>query len=379
MDFNSFIESLRNAFAHPGPLWILPFLAYPVMYVTTYTCANRLRKKIYYNKYTLRRDYKNKGIKTIDLPPEVVSGSLTIDEKEVLKKQYGEFILEFNKIITSTFPKEYLKYYFNNIDSVNVKNFRYVKDIILDGTTNRGEYYVKGNKITLKKEMNEIRRVIFHELLHLASAFYDKKRDITFCGFSQDNLKTKQSIGHGLNEGYTEYLTTKYFNNGDPSGAAYSFEISIVQKLEKIIGSDVMEKLFFNADLNGLVEKLKEYAPVEEIYDFIAKLDLYEKYNSKTKRENLIQPMRDVVKFLYKISFRKKTKDLNRPAEKEDFNRLFNEVGDDIGYYCITEKNSKITDISNNILFCSSINECLKEMGYTWVFIEPKQVETKKK
>ena len=45
----------------------------------------------------------------------------------------------------------------------------------------------------------------------------------------------------------------------------------IAETLETIIGKENTQLFYFNANLNGLVEYLKKYAPEDEIYKFINK------------------------------------------------------------------------------------------------------------
>ena len=159
-----FMELLQKVMQYGGSQLIAALFILPPLYIVDL----RLRKKISSSKYALRRDYKNKKIKTVNLPPEVIESAVSIDEKEILKKQYGEYILEFNKILTSTFPEEYLRNYFRNINTVEVQKFNYVRDKIIRNITKiNGEYCGIDNSIHLKKDLKNLRKTIFHELLHI--------------------------------------------------------------------------------------------------------------------------------------------------------------------------------------------------------------------
>lgn len=107
------------------------------------------------------------------------------------------------------------------------------------------------------------RGVIYHELFHFASYPTNFRR--------------------GLNEGYTEILTHRYFNK---SKLAYPDNVDYVLKLENIIGQDIMENAYSKGDVSILSELFDEenYLLFEKIND---RLDLllgsYYRVNSGKK------------------------------------------------------------------------------------------------
>ena len=92
----------------------------------------------------------------------------------------------------------------NNINTLKIhcKSFKILN--LIFNTNYAGEYDTITNTININDE--EIKKDIFHELLHMASSFY--KNGVVFSGFSQLRFS---SIGDGLNEGYTELLCRRYF------------------------------------------------------------------------------------------------------------------------------------------------------------------------
>ena len=84
--------------------------------------------------------------------------------------------------------------------------------------------------------------------------------------------KTKTNHGIALNEGYTEHLNQQHFFP-DYFDDSYLHEQSIAYEFEKIIGRVKMEKLYFEADLYGLIQELTKYASVEEIITFLRDFD----------------------------------------------------------------------------------------------------------
>ena len=87
--------------------------------------------------------------------------------------------------------------------------------------------------------------VLFHELFHFASYPTNFRR--------------------GLNEGYTEALTHRYFNK---SKLAYGDNVHYVLEIERIIGSDVMERAYSLGDVNII----KDYIG-EDNYDIFDKIN----------------------------------------------------------------------------------------------------------
>lgn len=126
------------------------------------------------------------------------------------------------------------------------------------------EYYVK-----------DIRYVIFHELFHMSSRRADENYWI--CGFHQikKNLVSGEDdcdIGAGLDEGYTQLLTERYFGNKGIK-KAYGLFVDLVRHIEILVGREKMEMLYSQADLRGLIDELQKYATYEDIIDLLDDLD----------------------------------------------------------------------------------------------------------
>lgn len=84
---------------------------------------------------------------------------------------------------------------------------------------------------------------------------------------------SKFGFGFGLNEGYTELLASRIFNKNNRATAYYGL-VKICKMLELFFDDpEDMRKLFFSCNLMGVIEKLKEYMPEEEVYAIIFELD----------------------------------------------------------------------------------------------------------
>ena len=123
--------------------------------------------------------------------------------------------------------------------------------------------YESGNKTIALKKKN----AIYHELFHLLST-YDTEY-ITYSGFSQQHWAKNYYLGTGLNEGYTQVLAKRYFEDY-MHFYTYIYEGAIVLFLEDIIGRDLMEKLYSEANLYELINILKEYSSEKETYKFFS-------------------------------------------------------------------------------------------------------------
>ena len=107
---------------------------------------------------------------------------------------------------------------------------------------------------------------VYHELMHLSTI--DKNNDLT--GFKQSYWRNFR--GRGLNEGYTQLLTERYFNEN--IGLSYNILVFFLNILENIIGKNNMEKYYFNVSLNLLINELEKYEEKENILNFIDDFDL---------------------------------------------------------------------------------------------------------
>lgn len=159
-----------------------------------------------------------------------------------------------------------LSFLYRNLSNVKISksNFNISKLNPLFSTV--ATYDTIRNKIATQDEKS-----IYHELFHLSSSYYAKDKNTIFTGFRQRNAV--HSIGKGINEGYTELLCERYFNDKDINSAYYFGKI-IVKSLENIVEKEKMENLYMQADLYNLINELKKYNNEEEdIITFIKDLD----------------------------------------------------------------------------------------------------------
>lgn len=261
--------------------------------------------KIMNKKYKLERNIIEKHF-TIKTPfiLKQENKNKVLEQKD---NEINDIITEFIEIITNTQPKENIENLNNNLATLKIKNeglkhyLRNIRLLIISERFSPGGYHNEQNKIILintnlypqkiRPEINpkELRYVINHELLHFASSVSGLKQKIlnkgTSCTGFYQSLTDNIEIGRGLNEGYTEFLNNRYFiKNYYRTG--YDYEMSIAQIIEKIIGRRTMENLYFNANLEGLVQKLSKYIDINEAKKLILNLDLITKSLTKSYISN---------------------------------------------------------------------------------------------
>ena len=161
-------------------------------------------------------------------------------------------------------------------------------------------YDCEKNTIIIKKnKIND--NSFYHELFHMASNASEKK--IVRNGFylGQYNL----NIGLGINEGYTEYLTRKYFGKLDNS-YTYEFEVTIAKNIENIIGNYKMESLYLRAQLKGLIDELSLYSDNDDIMSFIENVDFVHYYIYQDDMlEEILLKVRKINEFIINLRIKK--------------------------------------------------------------------------
>ena len=131
---------------------------------------------------------------------------------------------------------------------------------------------------TEKKILYKVDKSLGHELLHVASSFYDEVRKELQCGFSQASEEGLAEIGNGLNEGYTEYLTFQIF--GEDKNSGYK-NLTLIARLLELFFDDPkeMEKFYFGHDLPGFIHYMERFIPYDRMISIILsldKIDIYE-------------------------------------------------------------------------------------------------------
>ncbi|MGM9882510.1 MAG: hypothetical protein ACI31S_06715 [Bacilli bacterium] len=133
------------------------------------------------------------------------------------------------------------------------------------------DHSIRINKLSflntnLQKNSALKKQIISHELMHAASGYKYKK--ILASGFAQSS-----SIDDGINEGYTDLISQRYFCKEIQETVGYCYHKAVSEITEFIIGKQKMLDLYFHSDLKGLIGELSKYQSEEKVKLFILDLD----------------------------------------------------------------------------------------------------------
>lgn len=203
--------------------------------------------------------------------------------------KYRDIINSFSDVLKRNFEQKDLKNYYHNINSFHINSFteNLLNSFYLDFVG--GSYSLANNTISVNFRflISNIKMVLYHELFHLASS--KNLGNIKYSGFLFKDKEKKQSVGLGLNEGYTELLAARYILHNNSSLLAnmleslrkeiiiilfgeknfqkyfvfpkykhdYHYHVFIAEKLEQIVGKEKMQSLYLNANLKDLIDELK--------------------------------------------------------------------------------------------------------------------------
>jgi len=291
--------------------------------------------KLYHNTLT-----NIENIKIKEYNKEVNFDSIN---KEELKNLFVEL---YNNLLND--PNVNLSNFKRNMESIKIKD---IEDSELGQIYDAEAFYdYFDNEVFCNKKPNA--GTLIHELIHMASTYYgEDAKHVRYCGFLQE--KFGHQIGVGITEGYTELLSKCYFNQKKYEkyiSDSYVMEMTMVKNLEKIVGKDILTKLYFNSDLKGLINELKKYNDLESIIKFIkyldiTALDLMHK-KSKISKRKYQEYVNYCFEFLIHSYINKlRTKAFNKEIEQSEFEDKLNsfiEELDKIEYlFCGNKKETK--------------------------------------
>ena len=218
-------------------------------------------------------------------------------------EEYNEIVKEFNDTMETAFTEQ--KAIFNhNIKTVKIKDsknglFRKAMNHFRKAIE-QGSYCDNNNTIEIRVSKTEhkqkIKNVVMHELIHMSS-----NRDVICTGFHQSNVEKSSldSLGRGVNEGYTEKLNQEYFSKYYDRGV-YDEEIVLASGIERIVGKKKMHELYFNADLKGLMRGINHYVnDMNEVANLIYGIDKLGEIRNEAKREDEYQQLREKIAGIY--------------------------------------------------------------------------------
>lgn len=213
--------------------------------------------------YRIKKDFAPRGGYIISISDEDKKKIDDFDTQKISKFNHSKEILHFIDVVRKNFNEEDLAFMVKNLNKLNVYNLALEDYFRTDGL--KAYYNVFNNSIFLHEKNPE--NYVFHELFHAASAAGE---DNAFCvGFAN---YSKSSFGVGINEGYTQLLTNRYFPC-DKSYLFYPYLTKVASILEYIIGKDDMQSMYMRGELNLLFNKLSSFSSEQDALNFINILD----------------------------------------------------------------------------------------------------------
>ena len=196
-----------------------------------------------------------------------------INQQKIEQLKFQKEILEFEQFLRERIPEEYRSEFYHNINRVNITSFETCKK--------RTKILPLADydplKIIIRYQEKELGEAVYHELFHLsASSIAGNKEKISFYGGLSQIIATekgKKHIGKLLDEGYTELLALRHFNNKNSIGS-YFMEVCFAKCIEDIIGKEKMYQYYFSSNIKGLIDELTQYNSRENILDFLVKEEL---------------------------------------------------------------------------------------------------------
>lgn len=201
-----------------------------------------------------------------------------LNDNNVLEKK--DYILPFLEWLEKLIPEDSRDNFYRNIRTLSIDyNFECLDrkksnnvDTNVEGV---GEYNCTSNHITINKEYleylssisndedfiyNNYAVSIMHELAHMASANYDRKTNISKCGFNTYPFSDVNDNNRGLTEGMTELISFTAIPFVSLYTSGYFKEMKIAKQLEMIVGANVLlESYFSNKGLEEIKNNLLKY------------------------------------------------------------------------------------------------------------------------
>lgn len=242
--------------------------------------------------------YKNYGYSNIVVKfDHKLINSRNIADVEELEFKIKRFLIVMNRecknFNSKIFLKNFKKTFFN-----------------LSELKNENSVGVNGS-VTIRSSFNSFKlkniKVTYHELLHLASLENDKK------------------IFNPFNEGYTQLLEQRYFQESNDLGSLYAFEVWIMRVVENIFGKEILEKKYFNGEFNKIFNLFNNYISMEDLKnlkDNLISIYEIEQHNQAVlKHEKIKESFNQVFEILLNCLINKSIKDneYNKILENIDF------------------------------------------------------------
>ena len=260
---------MNNNKSFVGFEWLIPTLS---SILVLFSGAGVIYSKNYKKAltYSLKKDLSPLDILSVDIDDSVRNSIEEFDIEKIADMKFGKQIQHFIDVIKTNFKEEDLAFISQNIKNLKVSHMKFM-DYVTYGPRLRGYYDASANGLSVERVNFE--QYIYHELFHCASCYNNQENSCV--GFAHSNQN--EITGRALNEGYTQYLTNRYFQIKKPE-KFYPYFSKISGILEDVIGQDLMQSLYIRSDLPGLIEEISYYTIPYAAEKFITNLDAISTY-----------------------------------------------------------------------------------------------------
>lgn len=238
---------------------------------------NLLKKLIYDDQCTYFVSKKSKTGYYFPMFLETKYSECDINDYLNFNDSVNKIIIKFEEKLKDNFPGDYLSNFNNNLKALGFYDdrlnfFKRITDLVKSGGA-IAYYDMFNNDLHVFDNVcsdKDFEHILMHELFHIAST-----SNITNCGLNSIVMTSKNKIisfGDGLNEGYTEYLLSKYFDIPKNS-VFYKEQVQMAKMIEKMVGKDLMEKSYFKSGLITIINKLSELSSCDLAIDTLLSID----------------------------------------------------------------------------------------------------------
>lgn len=214
---------------------------------------------------------KNDGIKnsTVILEAPQIMHLINSTSNMENYPQINEIVTTFENTLKANLTEEQMNIVKKNLETLRYTPCNFSQSLNLARRGMGGFYDSKSHSVTVNPlTSGDVYHNLFHELLHASTSSI--VNGVEYCGFGQINHQSQTELGRAVTEGYTELLTRRLFSNND---RGYSYEVSIAEIMEFIIGKEKMQDLYFKMDLNGLITELGKYSDVNNAKELLSNFD----------------------------------------------------------------------------------------------------------
>jgi len=191
------------------------------------------------------------------------------NSQNIDEAKFKRAIEQFQEKLSFEAPYINLDIFNKNLKTLGIfyNNYSFYNRLTKQGI--RASYDSIENNLYITKD--EVSRILYHELLHTATADINKETKEYKVGFRYANIKENIHLGRFFNEGYTEVVADRYF--GMRAAPAYVPEKAFASMIEDVVGKEKMETCYFEANVLGLFRELEKYSSQEKMVQFFKDIE----------------------------------------------------------------------------------------------------------